>query len=96
MFGSFIERVQEFINQFRELENAHHEKLSEVAVVTLEKVMKNELEEEMSDETKMLFVDKDTVSISVSTFVLLFFCQYFSLVLLSGLLFFCSFVSSLV
>ena len=30
MFGSFIEHVQQFVNQLRELENQHHEKLSEV------------------------------------------------------------------
>ena len=42
------------IAQCRELENNHHEKLSDIAVVTLEKLMKNELEEEMSEDVRMV------------------------------------------
>ncbi|KAK6312234.1 hypothetical protein J4Q44_G00178980 [Coregonus suidteri] len=47
--------------QCRDLENHHHEKLLEIAVTTLERVAKNELEEDMPDDVRMLFVDKDTV-----------------------------------
>ncbi len=42
------------MTQCRDLENAHHEKLSDIAVVTLEKFMKNELEEELPDELRMV------------------------------------------
>ena len=40
------------MTQCRELENTHNEKLSDIAVVTLEKFMKNELEEELPDELR--------------------------------------------
>jgi len=36
------------------LETNHHEKLSDVAVVTLEKLMKNELEEEMNEDVRVV------------------------------------------
>lgn len=42
------------ISQLRELEMAHHEKLTEVAMVTLEKIHKSELEEDMSEEMKLV------------------------------------------
>jgi len=38
----------------RDLENAHHEKVSDIAVVTLEKLMKNELEEDLPDDLRMV------------------------------------------
>ena len=54
---------------------AHHEKLSEVAVVTLEKVHKNELEEEMSEEAKMVsdycFVRILTIPLFIVIYLLL-------------------------
>uniref|UniRef100_A0A673WW02 Dynein regulatory complex subunit 3 n=1 Tax=Salmo trutta TaxID=8032 RepID=A0A673WW02_SALTR len=53
-------------NNCRDLENHHHEKLLEIAVATLERVAKNELEEDMPDDVRMLFVDKDTVINAVS------------------------------
>ena len=40
------------MTQCRELENAHNEKLPDIAVVTLEKYMKNELEEELPEELR--------------------------------------------
>ena len=40
------------MTQCRELENTHNEKLSDIAVVTLEKYMKNELEEELPEELR--------------------------------------------
>eukprot|EP00794_Sanderia_malayensis_P009065 gene9065-10033_t len=66
MVTSFVEQVQG-MTQCRELENAHHEKLSDIAVITLEKFMKNELEEELPDELRNIFVDKDTLMNSVTT-----------------------------
>ncbi|KAJ8253919.1 hypothetical protein COCON_G00205310 [Conger conger] len=47
--------------QCRDLENIHNEKLLEISMATLEKVAKNELEEESQDELRALLVDKDTV-----------------------------------
>ncbi|XP_074648163.1 dynein regulatory complex subunit 3-like [Tubulanus polymorphus] len=61
MVTNFIENVQGQISQCRELENIHHERLLELAIVVLEKVVKNELEEEISEDLRMLFVDKDTI-----------------------------------
>ncbi|XP_055040332.2 dynein regulatory complex subunit 3 [Misgurnus anguillicaudatus] len=66
MVGGFIENVQGIFAQCRDLENHHHENQLEIALATLEKVAKNELEEEMPDDVIMLFVDKDTVTNAVS------------------------------
>ncbi|KAG5832175.1 hypothetical protein ANANG_G00288310 [Anguilla anguilla] len=41
--------------------NNHNEKLLEISMATLEKVAKNELEEDSQDELRALLVDKDTV-----------------------------------
>lgn len=66
MVGTFIESIQDYFGKLRDLELAHHEKLSESSLITLEKFLKNELEEEMSDDARMLLVDKDTVMNAVS------------------------------
>ena len=50
----FFELVLFSVNQLRELESKHHEKLSEIAVTTLEKLMKNELDEEISEDIKFV------------------------------------------
>ena len=42
------------MTQLRDLEKAHHEKTSDIAVVTLEKLMKNELEEDLPDDLRMV------------------------------------------
>uniref|UniRef100_A0ACB8FL93 Dynein regulatory complex subunit 3 n=1 Tax=Sphaerodactylus townsendi TaxID=933632 RepID=A0ACB8FL93_9SAUR len=47
--------------QCRDLENHHHEKLLEIAINTLEKIIKSELDEDIPDDVRMLFVDKDTI-----------------------------------
>ncbi|XP_015264753.1 PREDICTED: leucine-rich repeat-containing protein 48 [Gekko japonicus] len=57
----FIENEQGLMAQCRDLENHHHEKLLEIAINTLEKIVKSELEEEIPDDVRMLFVDKDTI-----------------------------------
>ncbi|XP_062581507.1 dynein regulatory complex subunit 3-like [Saccostrea cucullata] len=67
MVGSFVENVQALLSQCRDLENNHHEKMMEIAIVTLEKVIKNELDDEISDDLKMLLVDKDTIINAVSS-----------------------------
>ena len=41
-------------NDTVDLEDAHHEKVSDIAVVTLEKLMKNELEEDLPDDLRMV------------------------------------------
>lgn len=47
----FLEVVQGYVTQLRDFENQHHEKLTEIAMVTMEKVAKNEAEE-MADEVR--------------------------------------------
>ncbi|XP_030433775.1 dynein regulatory complex subunit 3 isoform X2 [Gopherus evgoodei] len=59
--STFIENVQGMMAQCRDLENHHHEKLLEIAITTLEKIVKSEFDEEMPDDVRLLFVDKDTI-----------------------------------
>jgi len=66
MVTSFVENVQGLTTQLRDLENIHNEKVSDICVVTLEKLLKNELEEDLSDDLRLLFVDKDTIMNAVS------------------------------
>lgn len=54
MVATFIESVQAYLSQIRELENLHHEKMMEIAIVTLEKVIKNELDPEISEDLRMV------------------------------------------
>eukprot|EP00062_Callorhinchus_milii_P019899 gi/632974955/ref/XP_007903960.1/ PREDICTED: leucine-rich repeat-containing protein 48 [Callorhinchus milii] len=61
MVSTYIENVQALIAQCRDLENHYHENVLEIAVSTYEKMVKNEVEEEMPDELRTLFVDKDTI-----------------------------------
>uniref|UniRef100_A0A8C5QRQ3 Dynein regulatory complex subunit 3 n=1 Tax=Leptobrachium leishanense TaxID=445787 RepID=A0A8C5QRQ3_9ANUR len=51
----------------RDLENDHHEKVTEVSMNLLEKVIKGEMDEDMSDDLRELFSDKDTVLSSLIT-----------------------------
>lgn len=46
------------MNQCRDLENRHHEKLLEICITTLEKSVKNELEEDLPDEVRMVSTPK--------------------------------------
>ncbi|XP_054851491.1 dynein regulatory complex subunit 3 [Eublepharis macularius] len=57
----FIENEQGLMAQCRDLENHHHEKLLEISINTLEKIVKSEFDEEIPDDVRMLFVDKDTI-----------------------------------
>ena len=52
MMSLFTESVQGLMTQCRDLENQHHEKLMEMAIFTLEKVVKNELDEDIPDDLK--------------------------------------------
>ncbi|XP_058260362.1 dynein regulatory complex subunit 3 [Hemibagrus wyckioides] len=66
MVGGFAEYVQGIFVQCRDLENHHHEKVLMIAVATLERVAKNELDEDLPDDVQLLFVDKDTMTNAVS------------------------------
>ncbi|XP_010635722.1 dynein regulatory complex subunit 3 isoform X3 [Fukomys damarensis] len=61
MVGMFIENIQSLMAQCRDLENHHHEKLLEISISTLEKILKGEPDEELPDDVRALFVDKDTI-----------------------------------
>lgn len=63
----FLESVQAYLTQARELENIHNEKMIESATSALEKAAKNELDEDVPEELKMLLVDKDTVMNAVTS-----------------------------
>ncbi|XP_061605956.1 dynein regulatory complex subunit 3 [Phyllopteryx taeniolatus] len=45
----------------RELEDSHHQKITQIAVTTLEVVAKGEAEDDLPDDVRMLFLDKNTV-----------------------------------
>ncbi|XP_013798825.2 dynein regulatory complex subunit 3 [Apteryx mantelli] len=61
LVSTFIENVQGMMAQCRDLENHHHEKLLEISINTLEKSAKNELDKDLPDNVRMLFVDKNTI-----------------------------------
>jgi len=61
LIATFTEHIQGLVSTMRELENTHNEKLLEGCIVILEKVVKNESEIELSEDLRVLFVDKDTV-----------------------------------
>ncbi|XP_070780011.1 dynein regulatory complex subunit 3 [Enoplosus armatus] len=61
MVSNFSETVQGIFAQCRDLEDDYHEKVRTIAVATLEKVAKDNLEEDMPDDAKMLFTDRDAV-----------------------------------
>lgn len=61
LVGLFVENVQSLMAQCRDLENHHHEKLLEISINTLEKIVKGELDEDLPDDVRALFVDKDTI-----------------------------------
>uniref|UniRef100_A0A8C5WD39 Dynein regulatory complex subunit 3 n=1 Tax=Leptobrachium leishanense TaxID=445787 RepID=A0A8C5WD39_9ANUR len=66
--ASFRETVQGlYPSCIRDLENDHHEKVTEVSMNLLEKVIKGEMDEDMSDDLRELFSDKDTVLSSLIT-----------------------------
>ncbi|CAH1794345.1 unnamed protein product [Owenia fusiformis] len=67
MVSGFLENVQALISQCRDLENMHHERMMEIAIITLEKVLKNELDDDIPDELRELCVDKDTIVNAVQT-----------------------------
>ncbi|XP_049632975.1 dynein regulatory complex subunit 3 [Suncus etruscus] len=67
LVGLFVENVQSLMAQCRDLENHHHEKLLEISINTLEKIAKGDLDDEMPEDLRSLFVDKDTIVNAVGT-----------------------------
>ncbi|XP_028670076.1 dynein regulatory complex subunit 3-like [Erpetoichthys calabaricus] len=66
MVVNFIEYVQGLIAQLRDLEGNYNEKVLEIAINTLEKAKRDEFDEDIPEDVRMLFVDKDTVNNAVS------------------------------
>ncbi|XP_054463267.1 dynein regulatory complex subunit 3 [Anoplopoma fimbria] len=66
MIGNFSETALGIFAQCRDLEDNYHEKVQVIAA-NLENEGKNNLDEEMPDQDKMLFVDKDTVMDALAT-----------------------------
>uniref|UniRef100_A0A452DYC1 Dynein regulatory complex subunit 3 n=1 Tax=Capra hircus TaxID=9925 RepID=A0A452DYC1_CAPHI len=58
---NIIDLVGLFVENCRDLENHHHEKLLEIAINILEKIVKGEMDEDLPDDVRSLFVDKDTI-----------------------------------
>nr|DBA19254.1 TPA: hypothetical protein GDO54_015116 [Pyxicephalus adspersus] len=66
LMSTFLETIQGLMAQIRDLENHHHEKILEMCIIMLERVLKGEMDEDMTDELRTLFVDKDTIINAVS------------------------------
>lgn len=54
LVNAFLENVQAYLTQIRELENIHNEKMIECAAYSLDKTSKNELDEDITEELKMV------------------------------------------
>ena len=54
LVSSFTENLQGFLAQARDTENVHNERVIEIAQLTLEKVSKNELDDEISEDLRMV------------------------------------------
>uniref|UniRef100_A0A3Q3NL64 Dynein regulatory complex subunit 3 n=1 Tax=Labrus bergylta TaxID=56723 RepID=A0A3Q3NL64_9LABR len=74
MVGKFSETVQGLypfslntFTQCRDLEDTYYEKVRQVAIATLEKVGKGEVEDDMQDDAKALFTDRDAVMDALET-----------------------------
>ncbi|XP_010287129.1 PREDICTED: leucine-rich repeat-containing protein 48 [Phaethon lepturus] len=65
--STFIENIKGIMTQCRDLENHHHEKLLEISITTLEKLVKNELDEDLPADVQMLLVDKTTIVNTLNT-----------------------------
>ena len=67
LVSSFLENIQAKFVQLWDLENAHGEKLLEVSINMLEKILKSEVDaDQITDDLRELFVDKDSVTNAVS------------------------------
>ncbi|XP_059835820.1 dynein regulatory complex subunit 3 isoform X1 [Hypanus sabinus] len=61
MVTTYIENVQALIAQCRDMENRNHENMLEIAMSSYDKMGKSDGDEEMPEELRALFIDKDTV-----------------------------------
>lgn len=59
LVSSFIENLQGFLAQARDAENVHNEKMMEIAQVTLDKVAKSEIDDEISEDLRMVSSEAD-------------------------------------
>uniref|UniRef100_A0A8C0BGD6 Dynein regulatory complex subunit 3 n=1 Tax=Buteo japonicus TaxID=224669 RepID=A0A8C0BGD6_9AVES len=59
--GNIAVIASTFIENCRDLENHYHEKLLEISITTLEKSVKNQLDEDLPADVRMLLVDKNTI-----------------------------------
>ncbi|GAB1602487.1 dynein regulatory complex subunit 3-like [Argonauta hians] len=65
LVAAFTEGFQGYLANCRDIESHHHEKMMEVALMNVETAHKNEVDE-MSEELRNLFMDKDTVMSAVT------------------------------
>ena len=63
MVNDFVEHVQGLFGQQRDIENIQFEKLQELCMLTLEKVMKNEISDDFPDDLRdvRLFLKQSTL-----------------------------------
>lgn len=54
LVSSFIENLQGFLAQARDAENVNNDKMMEIAQVTLDKVAKSEIDDEISEDLRMV------------------------------------------
>ena len=67
LVSGFLEKIQARFVQLRDLENTHSEKLLEISINMLEKILKSEVDaDQITDDLRELFVDKDSVTNAVS------------------------------
>jgi predicted transcriptional regulator len=52
LVNNFVEQIQGLFSQVRELENVQFERLQEICLTTLEKVIKGEVPDEFSDDLR--------------------------------------------
>jgi hypothetical protein len=67
LVSGFLESVQSHMTQLRELESSHHEKVTEIGLQYLERLIKGTLEEDPPDELRKLLTDKDTLVSALNT-----------------------------
>ena len=52
LVNNFVEQMRGYFAQLRDLENIQFERLQELCIVTLEKVMKNEMPEDFAEDLR--------------------------------------------
>ncbi|XP_022608371.1 dynein regulatory complex subunit 3 [Seriola dumerili] len=67
MVANFSETIQGMFAQCRDLEDNYNQNVRKIAVATLEKVAKDDLDDDIPDDVRSLFTDKDTVMDALST-----------------------------